>query len=65
MIPNNIILGGVNVKSECISELVLKDKCNHYDASNFDLKISDFIDLLKKIFVYNIDIRVKAINIVI
>ena len=64
-LPNNIILGGVNVKSECISELVLKDKCNHYDASNFDLKIGDFIDLLKKIFVYNIDIRVKAINIVI
>lgn len=62
-ITNNKILGGIQVNVEGINDLILKDKINH-KSSNFDTEIVEFIDLLHKIFVYDINKRVKASDII-
>jgi serine/threonine protein kinase len=62
-IMNNNVLGGINVNIENINDLILKDKLNH-QSSNFDTEIAEFINLLKSIFVYDINKRVKASDII-
>lgn len=63
-LSNNAILGGVDIKQESIESLILKAKDCHSDVNYFNNNIKEFIDLLNKIFVYDVTSRITSQDII-